>query len=558
MTFIKRSQMEIYSKNKRDSRVRDYLPVKNILWAASGELLPENMECLLRDVKIQPYVNNSKSCIMKSGSGILLDFGRELHGGIRIAVGKCTCNTIDVRIRFGESVSEAMSEPNNDHAVHDSIVKLPRLGMAEFGNTGFRFVRIDVPDSVPAKTVELLGINAVAVYRDLEYIGSFKCDDERLNKIWQTGAYTVHLNMQDYIYDGIKRDRLVWIGDLHPEIRVICSVFDDKSLIPESLDFVRDKTPLPGFMNNISSYSLWWIINQHDWFWYSGDIDYLKKQRPYLNQLLAIMEKYVDEHGREQLPKTRFLDWNSFDDPAVTHAGLQGLMLWAFKAGEYLSFVLGDKNNQTLCASIISRMKNHNPPAGKSKTANAFKVIAGICSPGPVNANILAHDELNGLSTFLGYYVLKARALAGDYQGALNVIRKYWGTMLDFGATTFWEDFDIKWTENASPIDQMPVPGKDDLHADFGAHCYKGLRHSLCHGWAGGPTAWLSEHVLGVKILEPGAGIVKVTPELGDLKTVEGMFPTPHGPISISAEKSSNGKTVCKIQAPAGIRIVTS
>ena len=53
--------------------------------------------------------------------------------------------------------------------------------------------------------------------RDLQYLGSFECSDERLNTIWQTGAYTVHLNMQDYLWDGIKRDRLVWIGDMHPE-----------------------------------------------------------------------------------------------------------------------------------------------------------------------------------------------------------------------------------------------------------------------------------------------------------------------------------------------------
>jgi hypothetical protein len=33
--------------------------------------------------------------------------------------------------------------------------------------------------------------------------------------------------------------------------------------------------------------------------------------------------------------------------------------------------------------------------------------------------------------------------------------------------------------------------GKKDLHGDFGAHCYVGFRHSFCHGWAGGPTAWL-------------------------------------------------------------------
>lgn len=43
---------------------------------------------------------------------------------------------------------------------------------------------------------------------------SFNCSDPLLNNIWMMGAYTVQLNMQDYLWDGVKRDRLVWVGDL--------------------------------------------------------------------------------------------------------------------------------------------------------------------------------------------------------------------------------------------------------------------------------------------------------------------------------------------------------
>ena len=32
---------------------------------------------------------------------------------------------------------------------------------------------------------------------------------ESVIKIWQTGAYTVHLNMHNYVWDGIKCDRFV-------------------------------------------------------------------------------------------------------------------------------------------------------------------------------------------------------------------------------------------------------------------------------------------------------------------------------------------------------------
>ena len=60
-------------------------------------------------------------------------------------------------------------------------------------------------------------------------------------------------------------------------------------------------------------------------------------------------------------------------------------------------------------------------------------------------------DGVYKMLTFYGYFILKARAQAGDYQGAMDNIREYWGSMLDLGATTFWEDFDLDWMKNTSP-----------------------------------------------------------------------------------------------------------
>ena len=74
------------------------------------------------------------------------------------------------------------------------------------------------------------------------------------------GAYTVHLNMQEYIWDGIKRDRLVWVGDMHPEVTTIKAVFGEDSSVDDSLDFIRKETPLPGWMNGMASYSMWYSI----------------------------------------------------------------------------------------------------------------------------------------------------------------------------------------------------------------------------------------------------------------------------------------------------------
>jgi len=151
---------------------------------------------------------------------------------------------------------------------------------------------------------------------------------------------------------------------------------------------------------------------------------------------------------------------------------------------------------------------------------------------------------------------LQAKAKAGDYDGAINAIRNYWGPMLQLGATTFWEDFNIDWLPGASRIDEIVPNNEKDIHGDYGAYCYKGYRLSMCHGWAAGPTAWLTQHVLGIEVLEPGCKKIKITPHLGDLSYAEGTFPTPYGIVKVKHVKQKDGKIISDIKAPKEIKIV--
>ena len=543
-----------------DSRVRKHILPKQIVWQNENVSLQENYDTLLKDGINNASPWSAKGCVLKKGAGFCLDYGKEIHGGIKIISGANTNSITKIRIRFGESISEAINEPNNDHAVHDTILDIPWHGTVEFGNTGFRYVRIDMidqnGDEQSDPVIEIKEVRAVAVYRDLEYKGSFECSDERLNVIWETGAYTVHLNMQEYVWDGIKRDRLVWLGDMHPEVKVICSLFDDDGIVPASLDYAKNQTPIPKWINDISSYSLWWIIIQKDWYLYKGNLDYLTEQKEYLLSLLASLENFIDDSGSEILPESRFLDWPTNGDDKVVHAGLQSLLIWAFESGELLCDILDEKIVAEKCREIVGKLKQHNPDGGTNKQANALKSIAGFDSPQKINEDVLAVNPYKGVSTFYGYYVLEARAKAGDYKGTLDLIRKYWGGMINMGATTFWEDFDLEWMENATRIDEMPQTDKKDIHKDYGNYCYKGLRHSLCHGWAGGPTAWLSEHILGFKPLEPGCKKLLVDPHLGDLDWVEGSIPTPYGVVTVSHKKTDNGGIETEVQAPSEIEVV--
>lgn len=551
-------------KNVRSTNLTTkYITPQRIIWTSdTTNKYVKNIKSILRPGKGQADLSKDKYLIIRNNDtsqhGIILDFGKEIQGGIEIVTTNLNING-KVRIRFGESVSETMSDigkngATNDHAMRDFEVEIPRLGRLQVGESGFRFVRIDLVN--PKAMLQIKEISAIFRYRDLPYLGSFECNDELLNKIWQTGAYTVQLNMQDYLWDGIKRDRLVWIGDMHPEVMTINSVFGYNEVVPKSLDFVRDITPLPNWMNKISSYSLWWIIIQRDWYYHQGDMNYLVAQKEYLVDLLHQLTNYIDENGSEKLAGERFLDWPSSENEAAIHAGLQSLMVMAFNAGAELCKILGDNETETLCLESVKKLQKHIPDMADSKQAAALLTMSGLVSPDKANSEILAKNGVHSMSTFYGYYMLIARAMADDYQGAIDNIREYWGAMLDLGATTFWEDFNIDWMDNAARIDVLVPKGKIDVHASYGDYCYVGYRHSLCHGWASGPTAWMTQYILGVNILEPGSKKIKISPHLGDLEWVKGTYPTPFGVLSIEHRKMPDGSIKTKFKAPNGVKIV--
>jgi hypothetical protein len=408
--------------------VKNYLPVTRVLLndgVANAEALPGNT------LQRFPFSPDPSLIKLTEGSALLLDFGTELVGGVAIVTNHIAGR---IRLRFGESVSEVMGEPDQTHAIHDTELQLPRIGTFEYGLTGFRFVRIDALNDF-----EILNVMAATCERVVDRCGAFQSSDERLNRIWDAGRRTVHLCMDTYIVDGAKRDRLVWMGDLYPEVKSILAAFGDHPIIPASLDFIRDNSPLPSFMNRFASYSLWWVVCQHEYYRFTGNLAYLRTQHEYLAGMLRQFVSYIDENGVENMPPRRFLDWPSNHDDVAIHAGLQGLLCWSFRCGEQLAAALQDKALGLLCQESIRRLMAHRPSCNANKTAAAVQTLGGIAD----QSAILTTDPLKKISTFGGAFVLMALAQGGHCATGLDLIRNYWGGMIDRGATTFWEDFDL-------------------------------------------------------------------------------------------------------------------
>lgn len=402
--------------------ITEIFPLKSSAYQeerARRSLLPEKIlqvrgkvtgaEHLLLDTPEQAYLEGGAFCTMENTAGtdraaVLLDFGREYHGTVRVTAFsvKTPDGRAHLRIRFGESVMEALTplgtkNTTNDHAVRDHVYDLGQLGTTETGESGFRFVCLELEDENAVLTLQ--AVHLCFIFRDIPYLGSFSCDDPLLEEIWKTAAYTVHLNMQNYLWDGIKRDRLAWQGDLHTEVLTIEDVFGANPVVPKTLDFLRDHTREGEWINGYSGYSLWWVMVQSDWYRYTGDLNYLREQKDFLEKQLAMAAACVEEDGSECLPEFRFLDWKNLEDKGATHAGLQGLMKMAMEEGAWLLECLDEKEEAARYRSLAKKLAKHVPDCGKSKQAAAILALAGIGDADRLNREVICPGGARDYST---------------------------------------------------------------------------------------------------------------------------------------------------------------
>ncbi len=421
---------------------------------------------------------------------LILDFGKEMHGGVRIITSR-GCTKSVIHFRFGESLTEAMTPvgekgATNDHIARDFDALIMGLSDATYGRTGFRFVQIDFPEGCNCIIQNIYCVNEI-LSKKPRYI--YKGDDKRISDIYKTAKRTVDLCASSgLIWDGVKRDRLVWIGDMHPEMIALSTLYGRLKEIEYSLDTVRENTPLPGWMNNYASYSMWWITIIADYYKYTGCKDYVKKQLDYMQRLVEQVDGVTDEDGNTHYP-WNFVDWPCKNSPEE-YDGTRAITIIAINKAIELFDEFGIDTK--IAQKVLAKLKKLPINCGSKKQIIALKYLAeGKISDEEYDK--LVAGGAKGLSTFMSYYILTAIA-SRDEKLAIEIMKEYYGGMLDVGATTFWEDFDVEWVENCNKLNKRPRGGQKDIHSDFGNYCYKGLRHSFCHGWSSGVIRFIEEH----------------------------------------------------------------
>lgn len=472
---------------KSNTVTETVFPVRIVL--SGGNI--ENADNLLIEKPLQIGLAERLLTRVTGKAFIVLDFGKEICGTGRLFTYMAGGNA-GVRLRFGESVGETMAELGykgacNDHSNRDVNTVLQNFSDMRFCQTGFRFLRIDFCDGAD---VTIKSVVAEGEIFDAPVVYDYKGNDGLVRRIFDVAKRTVSLCASSgYIWDGIKRDRLVWIGDMYPETMSMATLYGRQAVIERSLDFVKDQTPLPGWMNGMPAYSMWWIIILTDYARKVGAGDYLKTQLDYMKDLVKLMNSCVSEDGGMDYPGF-FVDWPTHDQEDEP-SGMRAINVMAAKRA---ITVFGENGIDTAEAEqLLSKLLKVPMPVVRSKQVAALKYFAtGELTR--AEQDMLVEGGARGFSTFMSYFILTAIARYHGSGVALDLMKEYYGAMLDRGASSFFEDFNMDWLEGSGRIDEPTQEGILDIHGDFGAYCYVGYRHSLCHGWSAGVITFIEEN----------------------------------------------------------------
>ncbi len=481
---------------------------------------------------------------------LVLDFGRETVGRLQIVSASATPALVS--IEYGESENELLSQPY----LGTELLTLPAKATAYGPKSAFRYARVRFLSA--EGPIQIGSIQLDAIYYPVSYGGSFESSDPLLNKIWETGAYTAHLCMQDDIWDAPKRDRGRWAGDLDVSGRVIDNVFADRFLMEDTLTRLLDDRAPGHHINTIPGYSALWISALTQYYLHTGSLDYLKSVHQRLLDLLVTMDAEMDADHlfADRLKEWPFVDWSpdlSGNTPEARR-GTQFEYILAFHDAAYLLREMGDSTaasrRDEAAAQLTAAAQAHLLDAatgtfGTRWQVNSMAILSGAATSAQIPAiwsTVLTHTADASfreppITPFFNSYVLSAMAATGHRTEALAWIRKYWGGMIAEGATSFWEAYDTHWPTS-------------NPHVSLQADGTSGYFVSLAHGWSSGPTAWLMEEILGIHPTTAGFRTATLRPDLAGLAWARGTEPTPHGPIAIDLKPAQTTVTL-----PSGVEL---
>ncbi len=457
--------------------------------------------------------------VTKTAEGVLYDFGREMYSILHIEGAEADKA---VRVTYGESAEEAMEHP--EALIRETIIGSDSYTLVP---RAFRYVCILTESKKP------LSVWADYEYLPLEDRASFSCNRRSVKKIWDICAYTLHLNSREFYLDGIKRDRWVWSGDAYQSYMANRYLYFDPAITKRTIVALLGKPPYYQHINTINDYSMYLIIGAYEYYFATGDKQFIEIYYSRLKALYDFLEGRLNAEGyMEGLPGDWvFIDWSDMDKGGALCA--EQILLWQCRrAMAELSELVGQNGDgYRRSADKLQRaiMRDYwreerggfvdSYTTGKeniTRHANIFAIMYDFVSQKrarKIVKCVLENDAITHITTpYFEFFELNALCKMGKLKAAQQMIESYWGGMVALGATSIWEEY---------------IPE----HTGIEHYGMYGMKYgcSLCHAWGGGPIFLLGRYCLGVYPTSVGYKTFAVEPNRGMYRHIDGKVPLPEG-----------------------------
>lgn len=473
--------------------------------------------------------------VENKGKGVLVDFGKETFGFVKFHQLK---GKGDLSIYYGESPEEALDTEYCETLDKFSIDSSNNGDFTLPDSKAFRYIYVETEKSLSFNSISML-----YEYLPLDYRGSFKCNDELINKIWDISAYTMHLTSREFFIDGIKRDRWIWSGDAYQSYLMNYYLFFDSPSVSRTMLNLRGKDPVTSHTNTIMDYTFYWFMGIYDYLQYTGDTHFVQQFYPRMQSLMEYCLSRRNNNGMMEglAGDWVFIDWADFKMSKAGEVSFEQLLFCrSLETMAICADIMNDKENEKKYTALAKDLKEklftyfwsnekgafvHNRENGRMSDqvtpyTNMFAVLLDYLDQAKTDAvkkNVLLNpDALKITTPYMRFYELEALCSLGEHNFVIKEIRSYWGGMLDLGATSFWE----KYNPNEKGTEHLAMYGRP-----YGK--------SLCHAWGASPIYLLGKYYLGVKPVTEGYKEFSITPVLSDMEWMEGSVPTPNGDIKV-------------------------
>ncbi|MCH5186422.1 MAG: hypothetical protein J1F64_09940, partial [Oscillospiraceae bacterium] len=364
---------------------------------------------------------------------------------------------------------------------------------------------------------------------DTEFAGSFECDDEFLNKLWQKSLRTLYITMRDNFMDCPDRERTQWWGDVNVEMQMMMYCLDEKALLlyKKGVDTMAGWEEDNGYMLTVvpsvtagfelpfqNLAGIWGF-----WYYYEYTGDRSVPERAYETSKRYLLSYDMNPDGTVVHRKGSW-DWPDWGDNSDIAPMENAWYYMALKSCRHMAELLGYDEDTVIYKERMTGIeasynkifrKNgyyyDNTANGKpDDRANALAVLSGLADKDKYEEIAEILKTVENSSPYMEKYVLDALCEMGFIEEAAKRIRRRYKEMVDFDYSTLWE----YWNKDGT----------------------------LNHAWSGGPLITMSKYIAGIRPTDIGCKTFEIKPRMCGLNHIKCVVPSIKGLISLDITKT--------------------